>query len=242
MTLNIRLRNLMLTIYHKLFNIILNTGKVPDSCTMGIIQPIFKNKGNIYDPSSYRPITLVSCLGKTFTSILNERLGELSTEVNLISEAQTGFRKGYSTLDNIFVLHSLILIYQALGKKLFCTFVDFSRAFDTISHTSLWIKLQKANISGKMFKVIYRMYSDVKSCVRNGNEVSAVFNCNIGVRQGENVGKITCYDVSVVDYLILSSDLFRMTKNFKVEEFNHILSDVHCNLKFTLESKPYENR
>ncbi|CAG2220101.1 unnamed protein product [Mytilus edulis] len=56
------------------------------------------------------------------------------------------------------------------------------------------------------------------------------------------VGKITCNDVSVVDYLILSSDLFSNDKEFlEVEEFNTILSDVHCNLKFTLESQPYTN-
>ena len=85
----------------------------------------------------------MSCLSKTFTSVLNDRLYELSDEVGLISESQTGFSKGYSTLDNIFSLHALISISMSLGKILYCTFVDFSKAFDTINRSSLWVKLQK---------------------------------------------------------------------------------------------------
>ncbi|CAG2200463.1 unnamed protein product [Mytilus edulis] len=68
-----------------------------------------------------------------------------------------------------------------------------------------------------------------------------MYIANSRIGNDKTVGKITCNDVSVVDYLILSSDLFQMTKNFEVEEFNPILSDVHCNLKFTLESQPYTN-
>jgi hypothetical protein len=49
-----------------LFNLILNTGKIPNSWSEGIILPIYKNKGSVSEPSSYRPITLVSCFGKTF--------------------------------------------------------------------------------------------------------------------------------------------------------------------------------
>jgi hypothetical protein len=108
--------NIFLPIYCKLFNIVLNSGLFPESWSEGVIFPIYKNKGDTKDPSSYRPITLVSCLSKTFTSVLNDRLCELSDEVGLISESQTGFRKGYSTLDNIFSLHALISIYMSLGK------------------------------------------------------------------------------------------------------------------------------
>ena len=73
-----------MSIYCKLFNLILNTGKIPNSWSEGIILPIYKNKGSVSEPSSYRPITLVSCLGKTFTAILNNRLSQLSDEIELI--------------------------------------------------------------------------------------------------------------------------------------------------------------
>ena len=58
----------------KLFNIVLETGIIPTDWTIGLIQPIFKNKGSPEDPDNYRGITLLSCIGKLFTSVINSRL------------------------------------------------------------------------------------------------------------------------------------------------------------------------
>ena len=97
----------MLAIYVLLFNVILDKGIIPESWTEGImILAIYKNKGSKLDPASYRGITLNSCLSKTFTAVLNNRLNKFADEVELISGAQAGFRSGFSTVDNIFVLHS----------------------------------------------------------------------------------------------------------------------------------------
>jgi hypothetical protein len=60
------------------------------------------------DPDNFRAITLISCLGKLFTSIFNTRLNICSNELGIISENQTGFRKGYSTQDNIFFYMHLL--------------------------------------------------------------------------------------------------------------------------------------
>jgi hypothetical protein len=51
-------------------------------------------------------------------------------------------------VDNIFVLHALIDLYFSFGKKLYCTFVDFKKAFDTVWRTGLWRKLQNCEIKG----------------------------------------------------------------------------------------------
>jgi hypothetical protein len=72
------------------------------------------------EPDNYRAITLVDCLKKLFTAIINNRLSLLPDEINLISECQTGFRKGYSTIDNIFSLHAHISLYFSLGKNIPC--------------------------------------------------------------------------------------------------------------------------
>ena len=62
------------------FNIVLQSGHMPHEWVIGIIKPIYKNKGEMNYPDNYRGITLLSCFGKWFTSILNDRL---TTYINL---------------------------------------------------------------------------------------------------------------------------------------------------------------
>jgi hypothetical protein len=112
--------------------------------------PIFKNKDSKSDPNSHRGVTLNSCISKVFSAVLNNRLTKFSDEFELITYAQAGFRKGFSTNDNIFILHALISIYFSFGKKLFCSFIDFKSAFDTVWRIGLWKKMQKSNVQGKI--------------------------------------------------------------------------------------------
>ena len=56
-----------------LFNLILNVEKFPQQWSTGLIVPIFKG-GKVYDKSNYRGISILSCLGKMFTGIINKRI------------------------------------------------------------------------------------------------------------------------------------------------------------------------
>jgi hypothetical protein len=75
------------------------------------------------NPKNYRPITILSCLGKLFT-VLSERLTKYSDDFFILNENQCGFRKGYSTLDNLFVSKSikaqniLFFLFLRISKKL----------------------------------------------------------------------------------------------------------------------------
>ena len=123
----------MESVYVDLFNRVLNEGKIPEAWTIGMITPIYKNKGDKMDVNNYRGITILSCLGKLFTSVINARLNKYADEVKLINENQTGFRKGYSTVDHIFLLKNFIDIFVKNGnQKLYCAFVDYKKAFDTV--------------------------------------------------------------------------------------------------------------
>ena len=164
--------NQMLPVYVRLFNVIFDTGFIPDTWLEGIIRPIHKT-GDLHNPENYRPITILSCFGKLFTAVLNARLNRFVEDYEILEENQAGFRKGYATSDHIFVLHSLIEILKTRKKKLFCTFVDFSKAFDSVWRMGLWQKLLKNNIDGKFLRIIYNMYKSIKSCIRlNGQETS----------------------------------------------------------------------
>ena len=174
-------------IYVKLFNIIFQTGIVPESWVIGTIKPFYKNKGDKHNPKNFRPITIVSCLGKLFTAVLCERLTKFSDEISLLNENQCGFRKGYSTLDCMFTLHAFFEILKLKKKKLFCAFIDFEKAFDTVVREALWYKMLLSNITGNMYQIIHNMYNNIKSCLSYNGNKSDYFPCEKGVRQGENL-------------------------------------------------------
>ena len=75
--------------------------------SMSIVVPIYK-KGDRNDPNSYRGISLTSILSKVFVHVLSSRLKSWAEVNELICEEQAGFRSGYSTVDNIFVLYGVI--------------------------------------------------------------------------------------------------------------------------------------
>lgn len=151
-----------------------------------VIIPVPK-KGNLSIVDNYRGITLLSTLGKLFTRILNNRLCFWSDCYNVLIDVQMGFRHGFSTVDNMFVLRALIDTLMSQKKKLYCAFVDFRKAFDYVNRDCLWYKLLKNGIRGPMFDIIRNMYANVKSKVKFNGTVSSSFDCCLGVRQGESL-------------------------------------------------------
>ena len=192
--------NILLPVYVKLFNMIYENGIIPIDWTIGIIKPIYKQKGNREDPDNYRPITILSCLGKLYTSVLNNRLKIYSEAENVIGEEQIGFRENYSTMDGVFSLYSLIELMKIRKKKLFCAFIDLKKCFGSVWRDGLWEKLNThVKLGRKMTKSIMSMYKNVKSYIEmyshnvSGQLIfnsSEIFNCMNGLREGENLSPI----------------------------------------------------
>ena len=95
-------------VYTKLFNVILDTGIVPTEWCTGYIKPLYKNKGSVDSPDNYRGITILSCLGKLFTCVLNRRLYKFTSENSVVGAEQAGFKRGHSPIDHAFVLKTLL--------------------------------------------------------------------------------------------------------------------------------------
>ena len=221
-------KNQLLPLYVRLFNIVLNTGVIPEQWTEGMIKPIYKNKGDTLNPENYRPITLLSCLGKLFTAVLNERLNVFLADNNILLENQAGFRKHYSTTDHIFVLQSLFELLKLQKKKLYCAFIDFSKAFDSVWRIGLWQKLLHNEINGKFFRVIYNLYQNIKSCISLKESNSSFFESCIGLRQGENL--------SPVLFSIFLNDLenYLQSNNTAGVEFEFLNEDIYFYIKFVV--------
>ena len=164
---------------------------MPDDWCQSVIRPIYKNKGDPNDPNNYRGISLLSCFGKLFTSCLNRRLTIFIENNNIVQAEQAGFKSDFSTIDHLFVLKSLADLYLSKRKRLYCCFVDYKKAFDTINRSTLWSKMLASGISGNLFDIIKNMYEKAKSSVAlTAEKQSDFFTCNIGVRQGENLSPL----------------------------------------------------
>ena len=96
------------------------------------------------DPSKYRGITLLSIVGKTYTIILNKRLSDWAEANNIIADEQAGFRRGRSTMDQLFVLLETIKFRRP--KTTYAAFIDIAKAYDKVWRNGLWYKLFKLEL------------------------------------------------------------------------------------------------
>ena len=184
---NKRLTKAICLLFNKCFDI----GIVPDSWKLGVITPVPKSStSNDKDPLSYRGITLAPVIYKIYCSILNYRLSSWEKDNAILHDAQNGFRKNRSTVDQITSLTSIIETRKLKKKSTFAIFVDFKKAYDAIDRSKLFIELNKLGIAGKMFNALRSLYEDVKCCVKLNGFHTDWFAVRCGLKQGCSLSPI----------------------------------------------------
>ena len=198
----------LLPCFHNIFNSCLTFGHYPKPWSSGYITPI--HKGNdTNDPNNYRGITVTNAVGKLFNKILDIRLDKFLSKHHIINECQIGFTQKARTSDHMFILKTIIDKYcKTKDGRVYACFIDFHKAFDTVIHSGIKIKLLKIGVGTNFYQVIQSMYSSSKSCVRVSNGITDFISVKVGVKQGDNLSpnlfKVFINDLP--DYLNSSQD------------------------------------
>lgn len=170
-----------------IFSKSIEQGTYPDEMKTSKVVPLFKS-GSKFDPSNYRPISILPVLSKIFEKIILQQLINHFSKNDILHKRQFGFTKGRSTVDAGICL--LGHIYDAWERSLNAlgVFCDLSKAFDCVEHSTLLGKLEHYGIRNNALKLL-------KSYLLNRNQIidiegtkSEGFNLRMGVPQGSILG------------------------------------------------------
>ncbi len=107
---------------------------------------------DITNPSNYRGISISSTLSKLFEIVVLDIASPTLSES--LHQLQGGFRKGYSISHTSFLVQEAILSCRDKQLKCYSAFLDARKAFDTVWHAGLFVKLYKAGLTGDIWQVL----------------------------------------------------------------------------------------
>ena len=172
-----------------LYNLSITTKCFPDSWKITKVRPLYKG-GNAADCNNYRPISIIPTLGKILERIIHKQCSNYLEMNNVLSAAQSGFRKGRST--GTCLVEFLDNIYREIDRGRACgvLFLDLAKAFDTVSHEILLLKLKNVGFKENCCSW-FRSYLRERSQVTMVDDVlSSELYIECGVPQGSILGPL----------------------------------------------------
>nr|VZI39845.1 unnamed protein product [Spirometra erinaceieuropaei] len=166
-----------------LFQEMWRQGEVPQDFKDANIVHLYKRKGNRQVCDNHRGISLLNIAGKIFARILLNRLNN-HLEQGLLPESQCGFRRHRGTTDMIFAARQLQEKCQEMRTHLYSTFVDLTKAFDTVNREGLWKIMQKFGCPERFTQMVRQLHDGMMARVTDNGAVSEAFSVTNGVKQG----------------------------------------------------------
>ena len=154
------------------------------------VTPMFK-KGNKSKPGNYRPIGLTNVLGKVMVSVIRDKAIEHIDKNEHLSEWKHGFVRGRSCCTNHFAVLEEWTDTLNAGTSVDAIYLDFAKAFDSVTHRRLFSKLTAYRVKGRVLDWIsyFLIGRGQRACV-NGATRSELTEIRSGVLQGSVLGPV----------------------------------------------------
>jgi hypothetical protein len=139
---------------------------------------------------NYRPIALANTIYKLYTRVLTYSLGTICETHNILSYNQEGFRQGKNTIRQ---LHNLLTVIEdaAISKKdLYMLYVDFSNAFNMMSHSRLLHILEMLGVPEHTIKVIKQLYTNQFTTIKTLYNKTDIIEIKRGTIQGDTLSPL----------------------------------------------------
>ena len=172
-----------------LFTQLLSVSVVPDTWKTAIVTPVFK-KGLSTDVANYRPISLTCVASKIMERIIVDQMTSFLADTNVINRAQHGFVKGLSTTTNLLESFNDWTISIQARKSVTVAYIDFAKAFDSVSHPKLLYRLRQYGIDGCLLDWIRHFLAERTQVTRVGSQLSSMVTLCSGTVQGSGIGPL----------------------------------------------------
>ena len=153
------------------------------------ITPIHK-KDSKSEPKNYRPVSLLSIVGKIMERIIFRAMYNFFEEMKSLSPLQAAYRPQSSTVTQLIELYDFIQKSMDEGKECVFLFCDMSKAFDRVWHEGLLYKLEKMGITGNLLEWAKSYLKDRRQQVVINGQASEVKMIESGVPQGSILGPL----------------------------------------------------
>ena len=173
-----------------LFNLCIETNRIPSDWKIALVRPHYKGKGEKQDSENYRPISLLSPISKVFESLIASRIYDFCESSSIFNNSQFGFRRKLSCESALNTLIDDWRLSLDNRKNVIAVFLDLRKAFDTVDHTLLIMKLRLYGFSDSTSSLISNYLDGRSYIVQINNSRSEQTSTKFGVPQGSILGPL----------------------------------------------------